>query len=512
MKKILLLLIITSLKSYSADWDLFPLGQRSYYIYPFGLRTGVELFVMDSVVVSGGGENQYFRKKINQQNLEMCNTDSIHTAMLPGYEDQLIDSLFKSGDTVYYNSTLSSIPFYFVTHSIQGQSWIITSDYSGNDYNQITISCDSIIVESIFGLTDSVKIFSMTPNGTSSNQIPINNFTMKLSKNYGLIEFVPFLNFLFHPANSNFYTLKLAGFNSGTVQAGYEQPQFSDYFKLSPGDILLWNHHVYPSNILLPSYDFYYRDSIISVNISADSVLYQFERMIEDTDMVITTYTGNNWFFRKNEMGPLVEAIPNWYAFGNCDALNSYLNLPSRKLYWSTSEVLIDIDSLTNDTVTTINLSTMENEIDTNTCSLSITTDIFIEMVFNNGEGLVSNCNNGFGIDCLNLIGSRISGIQHGNISLGIENDYNISSAFHIYPNPPSGNIRVLSDFDLSKADCTISGIDGKIVRKIYNASEDISVEDLTPGIYFVRLKTQKGSFIEKFVKTVVRYDRFFII
>ncbi|MBK6988801.1 MAG: hypothetical protein IPH33_11565 [Bacteroidetes bacterium] len=71
MKNIIFcLFILIALKSNSTDWDLFPLEQRSYFSYPhFSGRTGVELYIMDSVVLNGQNKASYFRKKDTKRKL-----------------------------------------------------------------------------------------------------------------------------------------------------------------------------------------------------------------------------------------------------------------------------------------------------------------------------------------------------------------------------------------------------------------------------------------------------------
>ncbi|MBK7570730.1 MAG: T9SS type A sorting domain-containing protein [Bacteroidetes bacterium] len=506
MKNIIFcLFILIALKSNSTDWDLFPLEQRSYFSYPhFSGRTGVELYIMDSVVLNGQNKASYSRKKIPNANYGQCNIDSIRATIWTGItpDNKLIDSLGTIGDTTFYYSAESTLPFYFFTNAQVGQSWTITSDYWANDYNEIAITCDSIYQTSFLGITDSVKSFSMVPNGMSANQVPISNFRMILSKNYGIIEMVPFAMFLEHHPSIDFFSMQIVGLDNGAIQRGYSQPLFADYFKLSAGDILFWHYHRYPSNIQQPRIEENYRDTITAADFYADSVVYTYDRVIEHEDLSLSFQYGNHKYFRRADLELIVESAPDWFTFGTDHNLDSYISSYNPTYYWSTLEMLVGADSITGDTITTIRAITADNALDTVSCALGMTADIFREIIFNNKEGIISYCDYAWGDDCLELVGSRINGIQNGNISLDVD-DMQISSLNEliIYPSPVSNIIKVSSRFNLINSDLEIYNCVGKLMKKSKLILPEISVSDLSAGIYFVKLNSTQGSYAGKFIK-----------
>jgi hypothetical protein len=95
----------------------------------------------------------------------------------------------KFRDTVYFQSGPSAAtPFYFLPQSISRPK--LVGDFIvafANGYNTITITCAMAGVQTFLGLTDSVKVFSLLPNGNSPGQLPISNQHIVLSKNYGLL-------------------------------------------------------------------------------------------------------------------------------------------------------------------------------------------------------------------------------------------------------------------------------------------------------------------------------------
>src|SRR3989337_1816401 len=95
------------------------------------------------------------------------------------FDPYFLDSLRINTDTTFYLDQGYNI--YFLPNAQVGQSWSFTT------FGNITISCDSIVAENIFGQPDSVKYFHTS--GAMLNQ------QIRLSKRFGFLDFVPFFNF-----------------------------------------------------------------------------------------------------------------------------------------------------------------------------------------------------------------------------------------------------------------------------------------------------------------------------
>src|SRR5690554_280479 len=67
-----------------------------------------------------------------------------------------------------------------------------------------------------------------------------------------------------------------------------------------------------------------------------------------------------------------------------------------------------------------------------------------------------------------------------------------------VYPNPSRGEIRVFPKQQIGKL--SILSAEGKIIHSVDNLTDELTVNDLVPGIYFVQVQTKEKSFSKKFV------------
>ncbi len=508
MKNILLAIFLFPLFSSSSDWDLFPLNQKLFFLYPRYIPNSVEVHIMDSVKPNGAENILYFRRNLNYENARHC-YQAIYNNFpfgMNGYN--FIDSLVERNDTVFFDSYYSILPFYFLPRATQGQSWTVTSDYSGNDYNQITITCSTIQQQTFFGITDSVKIFTMQPSGTSAGQTPVNNFVIRLSKQHGLLEFVPFDLFMNHPSNIDFYSVPLIGIDSvGTIH-GYHQPVLQDYFHLNVGDVLLWKRTVIPNNAMLPPWQEFYRDTITQVLSSPDSVLYHYDRTMLDSHQVITQHNGQLNTYRKNNFSDLMISPPYWISFERGPYLPWILGTWSGITTWWSNGLLLKTDSLTNDTISEFSLSTDDTGLDTSTCQLSFITDMFRDFKIDTRMGLTSYCFYFFGSDCITLSGAVIDGLYYNSADLptGI-NSFLDKTEFSLSPNPFHNFAKLEIKHSNSKnCELEIYNSMGALVRfeKIMagNNQQEIIIErgNLVDGFYFYQLTNNELSTSGKFV------------
>lgn len=508
MKSILLGIFLLPLISSAGDWDLFPLNQKSFFLYPHYIPNSVEVHVMDSVKPNGPENILYFRRNLNYENAGHCYQALYNnlTYGLNGYN--FIDSLVERNDTVFFDSYYSILPFYFLPRASQGQSWIITSDYSGNDYNQITITCSAIQQETFFGITDSVKTFTMQPNGTSAGQTPVNNFVVRLSKQYGLLEFVPFDLFMYHPSNIDFYSVPLLGIDSAGTTHGYHQPTLQDYFHLNVGDVLLWKRTVEPDNAMLPHWQEFYRDTITQVLSSPDSILYYYDRTKLDSGEVITQHNGQVINFRKNNFSDLMSSPPYWISFERGPYLPWMWGTSFGITTWWSNDLLLKTDSLTNDTISEYSFSTDDTGLDTSTCQLPWISDMFRNFTIDTRMGITSYCFYFFGTDCISLTGAVIDGLYYNNVDLptGI-NSFSDNTEFSISPNPFHDFAKLeIKNSQIINCELKIYNNLGAIVRfekkSAGSNQQEIKIDrgDLVDGLYFYQLTSNEFNVSGKFV------------
>ncbi len=86
----------------------------------------------------------------------------------------------------------------------------------------------------------------------------------------------------------------------------------------------------------------------------------------------------------------------------------------------------------------------------------------------------------------------------------GIEELINIANLISVYPNPITDNFFVNNSFNETDAmTLNISDINGRLVKKVQNIAgrQSINIDDLSKGIYFLKIQTSKGDVVKKIVK-----------
>jgi len=493
MKKFLPLIFLLPFFCQAGDWDLFRLNQTNFYTFHYfisDLNVGVQ--IMDSVKQNGTEDILYFHRNLQYENAGQCYQSAYNS--LPPVSIE-IDSLVQRNDSVFYSWNGSTLPFYFLTNAVVGQSWIVTSTYSGNDYNQITITCVNIQEETFFGINDSVKTFTMTPNGTSQNQVPVNNFVIKLSKYHGLIEYVPFYLFLYHPANTNFFSSKLIGIDSTGVTYGFQRPDLQNYFHLNVGDVLMWKHEYSPASIMDHPWQEFYWDSITQVFSSMDSVIYDVIERKLDTHNVVTQYS-KIMKFLKTDRYDLLQAPTGWIAFQD----GPYNFFPFWAFHfpvtlWNYQHMFLKTDSLTNDTIWESDFESEAYGLDTLNCQVITTFDIGLSFTLNTRMGITSYCYYNFSLDCYTLTGGIIDGLQYGFSELPVDiKEISENNSVSIYPNPFHTTAKLEnSNWKTGTGDLKIYDSMGSLIRKdkIININSYIlHREGLKNGLYYFQLST----------------------
>jgi hypothetical protein len=504
MKKKLLLfvLLLISGELLAADWDLFPYKQHSYFSdNSIDGKNIVEVFVMDSTRNGGSESVIYFKKDLSDYRPQVCPVISYPMGMpfLNSYENYF-DSLVVRGDTVLFYSTYSTTPFYFIPNATVGQTWTTSSTYNGNDYNQITITCSSIDLEQVFDVADSVKTFSLNSNGTSANQLPISNYQIRLSKAHGLLEFIPLMQFHYHPDYFQFKTLKLIGWELNGNKGGYTHSEFEDYFHLSAGDILQWQFDSDPANIMLPNTTDYIRDSILQVIDSPDSLVYLFDQILLNHDSSIYSSTGNRIAYSKSSVNNLLRSLPLTFAYGTIPY--SMINDPAIIPYWNSYNIIVTTDSITNDSISEYKFNGSGYFLDTLTCEMNEVTDVGEDFTLNSKYGVSEYCNNSFGRYCRYIIGSRINGITEGEITIGVDELFNSnSSQITLYPNPVDDELFIGNKNNLANPHFEIYDSLGKKVLKGVLIEDHIAINDLSSGMYLLRIENEKKIISSRFIK-----------
>lgn len=99
-----------------------------------------------------------------------------------------------------------------------------------------------------------------------------------------------------------------------------------------------------------------------------------------------------------------------------------------------------------------------------------------------------------------NNCGAGIQGCLSVNVAIGID-EYSVNNHLCIYPNPAYDKL-YFKDLEISEETCvTIENSLGENVLKAKLKKNEISVSDLLPALYIVKIKNQSGFFVGKFLK-----------
>jgi hypothetical protein len=475
---------------FAQDWSLSPLNQKSYYKYFISdSSTRVEINVCDSVLLQGNTEVSLFGTKIAHKGFGNCyasifGNGSIYT---------IFDSLFKSGDTIFFPYPYHEI--YFLPNSQPGESWIL------NGYTSIKISCTSIILDTVLGIPDSVKIFSLEEFPRVSVNYPIDDYSIKLSKHYGLIGFLRFSEFKYHSLNSRFYTyFNLNGIQNVSGIIGYNQGSFLDWLPYGAGDILLWNISS-STNHPPSSSEYFSRDSIFYVYVSPDTFTYSYNRKNYNSGGMISVSSGTETY-TLGSIGNLLTSFPYERLVKRGDP-DVGLTDPS---LWESSTLNLDTDTVIGGFMTNRIFTGFGSSFDTNTCSYNQVYQYYsFFMGFSDHLGITSIYDGLFNQwnHRKTLVAASLNGNVYGDISFkvgisDIENTIDLKT----FPNPARDYIIfILPGKDKIKIE--LYGMDGKkvIVIENFDSGSKLNISDLPEGVYLTRISDKNLIWNKRIIK-----------
>ena len=500
------MLFVFSLTASAQDWELFPLGALTYYADSLQDTVAVESFFMDSIRPVGSMDVLYFNKRARVQMLGPCASSIQDPFSFLGPDALRQDSLIQRNDTVFYRASCGTLPFFFLPHASVGQSWNVTTNCAGNPYNTITIQCTSMEQRTFLGITDSVKIFSMVPNGASPGQTPVSDFQFVLSKAHGLVEFVPFDLFLSHPSYLDFRGLKMVGYHNGVEDAGFSRPGFTDYFHLHASDVLYWEVHERPASIQDPETYEYYKDSITSTINTADSVIYYADRTYQHWDGSITYWSGLVGRYYRDSYDVLFQAGTKDLVFMHYTVGQEQLPIGSFShdvLYAQPYATYTNNGGA--DTITQCSFTWGGHYWDSTSCEVFQQTDTDYGYKMNTRAGyswMSFGFLQPFQVHTNTLISSVINGVQDGDFTLGIHSPRIIERyALIIQPNPARESITFQGIAPDIKGEFTV--FDG-LGREVLNGSlpsASIQVQGLLPGLYVVQVRLAERTTTARFAK-----------
>jgi hypothetical protein len=297
--------------------------------------------------------------------------------------------------------------------------------------------------------------------------------------------------------------MKLIGIDSAGTTYGFKQPRMSDYFHLSPGDLLMWEHNFsYFSPLGGAPWSEYYLDSIIQVLYTPDSIVYTYDRTLKDTDQVITHQYGITESFSFRAFGNIIETPPEWFGFGNNHYTGYYSPMQNFVLMWRSGYLTLEINASSGDTASTFRFDTWAQNIDTTNCTFKDPLDLGMWFEVNTDLGVTEHCFYNFNTDCHYLLGARINGVQTGNISLSLQEHSGTKYLYaSVSPNPASEFVEFSLPRSVSVTGFEIMSCHGQICISGSAGSNRVDISFLDPGMYFVRVKTNRGVAVARFIR-----------
>ena len=471
----------------SQSWDLFPLGQRTYTASEFGGQYAMDLVLMDSIRTTGSVDSLFFRTKLPMQGVGPCRAE-VMDLMTPSSFDQPSVQWTKSSDTLWMFIENIASPFFFLPGAMPGTSWNITSSQSGHTS---TITCASAGVESVFGSQDSVKTFTLASTHVPSFGAPMSAYSIRSSKHHGLLNHIPFEQFLIAPFN--YVEQTVWGFETGTGQWGFHPPSFDDFFPHAAGDLLYWRQ--FYNSALLYEVE-YFLDSITAVSIEEDGVHLTALRWHEEQDGTITGPSPVVLTYDRANYSPIVTSPPGWAAVGAEQDFGAG-NLHFIQ-FW-----IAGIDPVSGDTTMEVVSGNETNTLDTTECFIADPTDWGTGLSFSTRAGLLRRTYsyNWPQESTLELVAYRIGGDTSGDIPLSMTDRPSFPTGpVTVYPNPAQTELYLNGEWS-GDEHYRIIDATGQVVNTGKLDIDRISLHHLAPGPYVVQLGTQGRTEHVRFVK-----------
>jgi hypothetical protein len=409
----------------------------------------------------------------------------------------ITDTTFLGNNVLYENSNqililindeLDSLKFDFSLNI--GDSALFYQNASDLYY----IRFDSIQLQTIYTVPDSVKLFTILHFDSIGNNIPsgLNHSQILLGKDLGLLRFINCYNF---PVIEEAY--QLAGQQNPLV--GNYQPTYDDIYPFHIGDSLQftgadnYNGFYYYNCSYLLTYSIVDRvETATSVTLTFDSWfqwIYKYPPPPWDPPCYGEAPYGSTLTYLKN-----VDFISKPINYINNDGWPTYL--------WGMADPSWYLDVNCNNTYGLERVESSEFFCDS--CNCMVGADgygqSFATWNYTPGLGKTYFGNWFYQPDMhtqnLYLSYSNINGIECGNYEwIGIENEIQID--LQLLPNPAIDKVFTNLEFDEVK----IYNLQGEVQLNTNLASNEINISSLEAGIYFIQFKIGPHRVIKKLIK-----------
>jgi hypothetical protein len=226
---LLLLLSTFSSAQIIQDWDLSPLGQRTYFERDNGF---LEMYYNDSTEVFADYRKHYFGEKYYKKDFGDCYDELAISLNMLGENllaDFPIEEWFSNNDFFYFLNGLDTIKFFH--QADLNFVWNFPTQNTTVDYSHLQFECINIIEKEILGTMDSVRVYKMNTLQNGS-VIPTNlsGTTFELSKTFGWIKHIPLVKLVNPNVTFNDETFDLSGWQKDGMIKGVN-PIFNLFYQ-----------------------------------------------------------------------------------------------------------------------------------------------------------------------------------------------------------------------------------------------------------------------------------------
>ena len=484
MKAALLsLLLLLNGFIFAQEWEPFVLNQRSCYI-AYDTSIIVELLADKQTGVPEKKQLHFYSQPSYTAPINCLSQIDSFNRTLDVTLGQ--DSLIITTDKLYFfNSIVPNDTFFILRHAMLGESWNIPISDIYADVDTINVRYDSTGVTSIFGITDSVKYYSLHTDNPQDNPLSLDHVQLILSKNYGFIKFVPIRLLLLgrneYFTSYPFYTLNGFSFEEDTV--GIHIPAWNEFVQLQPGDVLKFKtDYNYNINYTVWTVTDVVKDATtITVNYITDYGYSEEVKLYYNALQYALPYRGGVYMTApvEPEGEESYDEYSTWIAFMDDWQIDTMRVLGE----WTMSKTFINRYGASSDY-----------------CTVSEYMGYGTNYTIDSYLGLIAYANGDYDNHySRELVGSIISGHASGNFwNVSVEQiDNNQTIAIH--PNPVTAEILINSTYINDQY--TIYSVTGFKVATGILQNNTISIPALTPGLYVLEISNQSGISTGRFVK-----------
>lgn len=500
--KIMMILMITEFSGhrsvFAQNWSLFALDHHTYYLTETYGAEKIFTATTDSSKLSGDTTLIWPQYTDAELSVSGC-SDEIEAFVLPSgtaFKFPYIEHIENVNGKVIIDFGVDSWPIHFNAAASVGDTFHLGGFGDDNLY----IECIFLGVENVLGLDDSIRKYKVYRDGGVTD---LSDQTIVLSKNYGLVAFIDLYHLSYYSEGSTINNYEMIGWKSLMDNAGFQAPDWTEYFPLHTGDILIWDRHIY-SNVPMDYLDYhlYFKDSVTGRWDYPDSIVYTFDRWQKDTLGVITFLPAFRQVNKREDMTLLLEGPIDRPKNAVYDPMFYYFEADNVSHWDYLQRIVSGVDTIYK-LYNYFGYYFLNPDI---SCMVYEMADVSFGFGIQTDHGVVSEFRSvGDGNDHTNLIGGIQNGIEWGEsdfVTVSI-NTWSGSQQVLVYPNPTEISVHFKLPSTITQAEIFIYDSQGQLVmdKQITETANQVDVAAFAAGLYFVSLHSASRVFTTTFVK-----------